>query len=284
LYNRRRRKWLNYSPRRGRSAGQQAARRHIQEANQLTQVLGGTDNLVKNFLFDLPPKDLDEVLAKYGDAFGRSAEEYARITMPLWRIRKVHMSGMVAERLYKFLPPRMPVALRYEIAEGLWRHVGPSSHKTLRFGPDVPASEIIAKSEAHITEVVVTYKIPEQLERQFNWLTSDDVSAKQQLLNHLRDLDKGMVVEAVRLQATVMTQHLQDERAKNTQLFTHTVTVGKHQLQLEANFKQIGSELVEYQRYSSRARTKDQNWIEQYAWIGIVAVVIGIIVIANIAN
>jgi hypothetical protein len=225
LYNRRRRKWLNYSPRRGRSAGQQAARRHIQEANQLTQVLGGTDNLVKNFLFDLPPKDLDEVLAKYGDAFGRPAEEYARITMPLWRIRKVHM-----------------------------------------------------------TEVVVTYIIPEQLERQFNWLTSDDVSAKQQLLNHLRDLDKGMVVEAVRLQATVMTQHLQDEGAKNTQLFTHTVTVGKHQLQLEANFKQIGSELVEYQRYSSRARTKDQNWIEQYAWIGIVAVVIGIIVIANIAN
>ena len=284
MYNRGRRRWLYDSPRRGRSAGQEAARRHIEEANQLTQALWGTDNIVKKFLFNLPPNALDEVLTKYGDAFGRPAEEYARVTMPSWRIRKVHMSGMVAERLYKFLPPRMPVTLKYEIAEGLWRHVGPSSHKILRFGPDVPTSEIIAKSEAHITEVVVNYKIPEHLERQFDWLTSDDVSAKQQLLNHLRDLDKRLVVEAVRLQATVMTQHLQDERAKNTQLFTHTVTVGKHQLQLEANFKQIGSELIEYQRYSPRARTNDQNWIAQYAWIGIVAVVIGIIVIANIAN
>ena len=138
------------------------------------------------------------------------------------------------------------------------------------------------KSKTHISEVVVNYKIPEHLERQFNWLTSDDVSVKQQLLNHLRDLDRRLVVEAVRLQAAVMTQHLQDERAKNTQVFTHTVSVGKHHLQLDADFEQIGSELVEYQHYRPRARTNNQNWVEQYSWVGIVAVIIGIIVIANI--
>jgi len=75
----------------------------------------------------------------------------------------------------------------------LWRHVGPSSSKTLRFGPGVAVEQIVANVQIHISAVVVNYEIPSELERRFNWLTSDDGSVKKELLNHLRNLDKSLV-------------------------------------------------------------------------------------------
>jgi len=88
------------------------------------------------------------------------------------------MSGMVAERLYRCLPPTMPLKTKYDIAEELWKYVGPKSSKALRFGPGVSVDEIVAKAEDHISTVVVEYEIPSGLQSRFDWLTSDDVGFK----------------------------------------------------------------------------------------------------------
>ena len=52
------------------------------------------------------------------------AREYAANTIPKWRTGRVQMGGMIAERLFNLLPPRMPLAVKYKLVEGLWHHVG----------------------------------------------------------------------------------------------------------------------------------------------------------------
>jgi len=169
------------------------------------------------------------------------------------------MSGMVAERLYRFLPPTMPLKTKYDIAEELWKYVGPSSSKTLRFGPGVALDEILAHVEDHISNVVVEYEIPLGLQRRFDWLASNDVAVKQQLLNYLRNLDKSLVVEASRLQAQVMLQHLHDDQAKQTHLFAHTVTVGKHNLRLGSDHHTQGCIFEEFS-VAGRNVTTDRDF------------------------
>ena len=131
----------------------------------------------------------------------------------------------------------MPLTTKYAIAEELWRHVGPSSTKALRFGPEVAVEEIVAIVEQYISTVVINYQIPSELERRFNWLAADDVGVKQNLLNHLRNLDRSLVVEASRLQAGLMVQHLRNDQANQTHRLDHTVNVGKHYLKLVADKK-----------------------------------------------
>ena len=270
MYNRGRNRWGNRSSDRG----WEYAKKHIEEARQLSFALGGTDRTVKNYLFGLSGVELENVLSQYGWNYGEIPESYARKTLPLWRSGKVQMSGMVAERLYRFLPPTMPLETKYDIAEELWKYVGPSSSKTLRFGPGVAVDEIVANVENHISTVVVEYEIPSGLQSRFDWLASDDVGFKQKLLNHLRNLDKRLVVEAARLQAGVMLQHLHDDQAKQTHLFAHTLTVGKHKLKLISDRNALG---CIFEEFSIDGRNVDFTWLWWLLGIGVVvAVILGV--------
>jgi hypothetical protein len=212
--------------------GHERARQHIEDARRLSAELGGTDKDVKDYFFSLPPCELDGILNEYQRRHGRAAREYAEETMPKWRTGTVTMSGTVAERLFSLLPPRMPLPAKYRLTEGLWRHVGPSSKKRLRIGLDANLETIVAAARAHIEEVVSNYRVPENLERRFNWLAAGDVSVKQQLLNHLRQMEKAHVVEGARLQLPVMLEHLRSDAGAHTHKLTQTLKVGKHELEI----------------------------------------------------
>jgi hypothetical protein len=220
---------------RRRDAGHERALQHVREGNQLSTLLGGTDQAVKSYLFGLPKEELKQVLADYGREHGIVAMQYAESTLPKWRTGRVSMSGMVAERLYRLLPPRMPLTAKYEIAEELWRHVGPRSSKVVRFGKNASHAEIVRTVEDYISAVVREYQIPESLQTRFNWLASNDVKVKQLLLNKLRNKDKRVVVESASLQASSMLNHLSSEQAGFTHLYAHTAQLGNHQLKLVAD-------------------------------------------------
>jgi hypothetical protein len=138
----------------------------------------------------------------------------------------------------------MPLASKYKLTEGLWKHVGPSSKKRLRVGLEMDLETVLTAIRNHIEEVVVNYRVPENLERRFNWLAAGDVSVKQQLLNHLRQMEKSHVVEGARLQLPVMLEHLRSEDGSHTHRLTQTLKVGKHELEilLDRNFSGVGLE------------------------------------------
>ena len=275
-------RWGNQSTR-SSAAGREAAKKHIREARELSETLGGTDQTVKKYLFGLTGAKLDSVLEQYGERYGELAAAYAEETMPRWKSGKVQMSGMVAERLYSFLPQGMPLKTKYDIAEELWRHVGPSSSKTLRFGPSATPQSIVSNAEEYISNVVVDYKIPSSLEHRFDWLTSNDVEVKQALLNHLRDLDKSLVVEAVRLQSGVMVDRLNQDSSGRIQHFSHTVSVGKHVLVIIADHETVGCVLEESRiaAQDMRRRPKGDFDLSWLGWLAAAGVVVGLIVLGN---
>jgi hypothetical protein len=204
---------------------------HIAAAKRLTAELGGMDQAVKAYFFSLPPVELTAILDDYQRAYGSKAHQYATDTIPKWRTGRRKMSGDVAERLFNLLPPRMPLGVKYKLVEGLWHHVGPNSKHRIRVGADANVAEVIELARSKITEFVVNYKIPSNLEGRFNWLSAGDVSVKQMLLSHIQEVEKTIVVEAVRAQVPVMLEHLRSAGLQTGRL-AQIVRVGKHELEL----------------------------------------------------
>ena len=228
-----------------RSVGHERALRHIEEAKQLSRELGGADKDVKEYFFSLSADQLKSILEEYESIHGRSAREYAERTLPKWRSGRVTMSGQNAGRLFALLPPRMPLAAKYKLTENLWHHVGPSSRKTLRVGLNAGINDAVTAVRDHVEQVVINYKIPETLERRFNWLSVGDVHVKQELLNHLRQMEKTLAVEGVKAQLPVMLAHLNGTDGQHTHRLAQVLKVGKHELEILVDKGSPGVKLEE---------------------------------------
>ena len=198
----------------------------------MSDELGGTDADVKKYFFSLPPSELRVILDLYEKEHGKSAREYAEATLRKWSGGAVHMSGTVASRLFKLLPPRMPLAVKYKLTENLWQHFGPSSRKVLRVGLDADFGAVMHAVEGHISQVLAQHKIPDNLERRFDWLSAGDVTVKQRLLGHLREMEKGLVIDGARAQLPVMLDHIRSVDGANTHRMAQILKVGKHELEV----------------------------------------------------
>jgi hypothetical protein len=138
----------------------------------------------------------------------------------------------------------MPLGIKYKLVEGLWHHVGPSSKHRIRVGADANVVEVIELARSKITEFVVNYKIPDHLERRFNWLSAGDVSIKQMLLSHIQEVEKTIVVEAVRAQVPVMLEHLRSA-GWHTGRLAQIARVGKYELELLMDKTVTGARMEE---------------------------------------
>ena len=236
------RRWRRHSWRGFREGrGHEFARAHIEAARQLSIELGGTDEDVKNYFFGLPQTDIQIVLDLYEHHHGAKARAYASRTIEKWKSGRVQMGGQTASRLFNLLPPLMPLQKKYELITNLWAHYGPSSKKMLRVGLDATMDDILNQIRQHIEGVVVHYRIPENLEKRFNWLAAGDSHVKQDLLSYLRQTEKSLVVEGARLQLPIMLEHLRSEQGQNTHRLAQVLQVGKHELEvsLEKNFSGV---------------------------------------------
>lgn len=96
-----------YRRRNSGNRGLEAAKKHIEEAEQLSEELGGTDKDVKQWFFNLSAQEREEIFIRYTHVNGADAGSYARATFHDWRTGKRQMSGLVAGRLFSLLPPIM---------------------------------------------------------------------------------------------------------------------------------------------------------------------------------
>ena len=160
---------------------------------------------------------------------------------------------MVASRLFHLLPPRMPLAEKYRLTENLWRHTGPKSHKTLRVGPDAGVEDVVNAVHDHIESVVIEYRIPEFLERRFEWLSAGDIGVKQKLLNHVRQMEKALVVNGARQQIPIMLEHLRSGDGCHTHRLVQVLEIGKHKLEISVDTATTGVRLEEPLAVSAKA-------------------------------
>ena len=243
-----------------KSIGHKYAIEHIKQAEALSKELGGTDEDVKAYFFSLSAYELSSIMNKYESTYGKEARKYAENTMEKWKNGNVHMSGVVAERLFSLLPPIMPLETKYKLVSSLWEYVGTSSKKTYYIPPNVCADDVVNVIREHFEQVAVNYKIPDGMENRFNWLSHGDIEIKQQLLNHLKNQEKMLVAEALRNQLIILSNHLQSENGKYTNDISQVLKVGKHEVQVIFDKGAVG---ITENKYRSLRKNSDENlkWI-----------------------
>jgi len=231
-YPSRRSQQSRYNP---RTKGHEQALEHIRQYKQLSAELGGTFEDVKQYFFSLNGVQLREILDEYQAKYGKVKRDYAELTIPKWRSGQTHMSGLVAERLFSLLPPRMPSESKFRLVENLWKHYGPSSKKTYYVGVNANEEDVVQVVTKHLDEIVTGYQVPKSMEARFKWLSQGDVAIKQELLNHFLDQEKSLLSEGLRQQLPVLLSHLRSEEGKATNFAFQTLIIGKHEIKIELN-------------------------------------------------
>jgi len=218
---------------RGRhNAGLQAARKHIREAEEFADEIGGAVEDVKSYFFSLPQSARDEIFAAYGKKYGSDKESYARATLPKWKTGKTKMSGLVAKRLFDLLPPRMSANKKLDLAESVWRHKGPRSSHAFRIGADANIEEVLETIAATLSAAAHDYEIPREVKARFNWLAAGDVRKYEELLNHFRSQDRELAIQRGRQQIPIL-QRQQRDHSNSTGRARIVLEVHRHKVSLE---------------------------------------------------
>ena len=167
----------------------------------------------------------------------------------------------------------MPLPQKYKLTENLWQHVGPKSRVIIRVGLDAQISEIVNIIHCHIDTVVTEYRIPETLERRFNWLSAGDVEVKQNLLNHVRQLEKSLVVEGAQKQLPVMLMHLRTSEGQLTHRLAHVLKMGNHEIEVTIDRTASGVRLEQPSAVSRKpaVNTSAGNGLAWIWWLLIAA-------------
>ena len=148
--------------------------------------------------------------------------------------------------------------------------LGPISRHLRPFSPGERIDDLLDEIAElqRIEQVVVNYEIPESLERRFDWLSAGDVHVKQDLLNHLRQMEKTLVVEGARAQLPVMLAHLNSADGQHTHRLAQVLKIGKHELEILVDKRSSGVKLEEP---SVAARAAAASSSGSYAWVWWVA-------------
>lgn len=243
--------------------GYEYAREHIREAKILSSELGGTDKDVKKYFFSLSSQDIAPIMDEYETLYGFKARDYAEETIGKWESGKVQMSGMVAERLFSLLPPRMPLSIKYQLINSLWEHVGASSSKTYYVSSDVNVHELVSTVKSHLEKVVISHTIPEGIEKRFDWLSQGDVEVKQKLLNYLREQNKKLLTENLESQLDILSDHLHNQGNLYTKQISQVLLIGKHEVKIILNEQANGITEKKPEPIPTSIPTSDSefNWI-----------------------
>lgn len=224
----------SYKRKPGRSysrAGYERAKQHIREGEELSEELGGSDKDVKEFFFSLPAGELRQILNEYGEKFGRSALEWAEHAMPKWRTGRIKMSGLVASRLFSFLPKHMGWEAKCKLVEKLWLKYAPRSNKQFEVLPEDTAEVIVSRVEQYLLGLNLGHSIPDTLKKRFNWLAQNDVTAYQRLLNHALEYDRALSLAAVRREVPIIINSARSAGFSNMRV-RRTITVGGHSIEI----------------------------------------------------
>jgi hypothetical protein len=166
--------------------GKEAAIRHIEAFRELERKLGPIVPDVKEAFLNLGNSDFDQLLAKYGNLHGHRAQDYAKQTYPKWISGEVKMSGMVAERLLKLLPPYLKFEHRYAMVEKLCEYHAKKEHRSVKIDLKKPEAGIDELNQCiqDVLEVSAVNEkyLPEHVLKAINWLNDDDVVISRHML------------------------------------------------------------------------------------------------------
>jgi len=258
-----------------KKTGLERAKKHIAEAKELSAELGGTDQDVKKWFFSLKESDMKKVWSLYGEAYGQTKLEYAQLTFPRWKSGKRVMSGLVASRLFKILPPMMPVSAKYDLVESLWNHVGPKKKRLIIAGSQSSSEEIVSIFREEVSNLTTKWEIPNGMSIRFNWLSENNSKVTQELLSHIRKQEKELGERVIEQHVPILKEKFSGELKETTIRLSHIIEVGKQSVELRLQGE--GSTIKVSDWYS--ASTGSSGSAGGTPWLWIIGLIVAAIVI-----
>ncbi|WCP84168.1 hypothetical protein PQE20_27065 (plasmid) [Vibrio harveyi] len=244
----------NYKYKRNTYQSSQAMR-HIEEAKVLTKQLGGTDQDVKAWFFNLTGITFENIMQEYKQLHGIKAYDYAIQTIPSWRSGQRQMSGMVAERLFNLIPKHMPLEDKFKLVDSLWKFTTVSKKMLIRANKSTEINELVALLQNEVNRIETDWEIPDNLSNRFVWLAGDDSTTYQKLLSHIVDQERQLIAAMLPYQVTELLSHYHNEWSETSNYFSHTVEVGKHTVEVritdQANELTVGQWYAHVKPYTS---------------------------------
>ncbi len=142
---------------------------------------------------------------------------------------------MIAKRLFALMPPHMPVSTKHAIVEVIWKRYGPHSRKYVYVGSDTDYKAAMSDIARYFDGLTVQHAIPDQLERQFDWLSDNDVAVKQQLLNYFMNAQRSAALASISLNLSMMLERMKADKEGQIVKLGHIAFVGNHQLDIRAD-------------------------------------------------
>ena len=248
------------------------ALRHIQEAEEFNIRTYGADRIIKNYFFNMSPELREKVFREYGRIYGPERLDYARDTYEKWKTGQVKMSGMVAKRIFDLMPRYLTPEQRMSVVEYIWRKLRRHDSVYFRFSPVVTASDLQRKLQGYLEEHVKTREVPEDLKKEFSWLSSEDTAVYEKLLNRFLDLDRQRILTTVRLTMQKVQQFLRNpDNAVYLQKFEQTVKTDGLEIHLLFDPGVEGVSITSHDPRFRRSSTAEDNYM---GWGCLVIIVI----------
>ena len=257
--------------------GLERAKKHIAEAKELSAELGGTDQDVKNWFFYLKESDMKKVWSLYGNAYGEKKLEYAQEAFPRWKSGKRIMSGRVASRLFKLLPPIMPIKDKYDLVESLWNHVGPKKKRLIIAGTQSSSEEIVSIFREEVGNLTTKWEIPDGMSIRFNWLSENDSKVTQKLLSHIRKQEKELGERVIEQHVPILKEKFSGELRETTSRLSHIIEVGKQSVELRLQGEGSAIKVSDWSSVSSGSSGSTGS----APWLWIVGLIIAVIVFVS---
>lgn len=224
-----------------RSAGHNAAIRHIQEAREFSRSVGGTDEDIKKIFFNLTNNSLNKLFEVYGRDYGADKESYARNAYHKWKSGHTKMSGMIAERLFNILPRFLPIEVKLNLVKSLWDHTKPTSNQTIQVKDEDDPNAIKHQVHAYFTEKLSKHMIPDDFTRRFKWLAGDDSNVRQELENYFMGLQGSLSLEQA--YQVIDALYAQMSATEGNYSAQHEIKVGGHSVVV--SFRRVKEDLFE---------------------------------------
>jgi hypothetical protein len=237
--------------------GSERAKKHIAEAKELSAELGGTDKDVKKWFFSLKESEMEKVWSLYSTAYGDKKLDYAKEAFPKWKSGKRIMSGLIASRLFKILPPIMPISTKYDLVESLWNHVGPKKKRLILSGSQASSEEIVSIFREEVGNLTTKWEIPAGMSIRFNWLSENNSKVTQELLSHIRKQEKELGERVIEQYVPILKEKFSGELKETTTRLSHIIQVGNQSVELRLQGE--GAEIKVSEWYSASFRSSGSS-------------------------
>lgn len=184
---------------------------------KLKRLFGTAVGEIKTQFFDLDQSALDELLSDYGEMYGKSAEDYARRTMPNWISGSTKLSGQTMERLIELVPPYLSARQRLSLLKLILDHNKKSPPtKTIKVNLKEPEVGLAEIDEA-MTRLAVNQdfaNLPSSVMDAASWLCDDDVTVARALVTDVARIETESLKVSAKREIDLLKRTLRSGQIK----------------------------------------------------------------------